>query len=34
MIGKLIAATLAAMVLAVVVVSIPDIKRYLELRSM
>ena len=34
MIAKLITATLVALVLAVVVVSIPDIKRYLELRSM
>jgi hypothetical protein len=34
MIGKFIVATLAAVVLAAVVVSIPDIKRYLELRSM
>ena len=34
MIAKLVTATLVALVLAVVVVSIPDIKRYLELRSM
>jgi hypothetical protein len=34
MIGKFIVATLIAVVLAAVVVSIPDIKRYLELRSM
>ena len=34
MIVKVITATLVAVVLAAVVVSIPDIKRYLELRSM
>jgi hypothetical protein len=34
MIGKLITATLAAVILAAVVVSIPDIKRYLVIRSM
>ena len=33
MIIKFILATLAAVVLAAVVVSIPDIRRYLELRS-
>jgi hypothetical protein len=34
MIGKLIKAALVAAVLAVIVQSIPDIKRYLELRDM
>ena len=34
MIVKLITATLVAVVLAAVVVSIPDIKRYLDIRSM
>jgi hypothetical protein len=34
MIAKLITATLVAVVLAAVVVSIPDIKRYLDIRSM
>ena len=34
MIGKLIKAALIAAVLAVVIQSIPDIKRYLELRDM
>jgi hypothetical protein len=34
MIGKLIKAALIAAVLALVVQSLPDIKRYLELREM
>ena len=34
MISRLITAALIAVLLAVVVVSLPDIKRYLELRSM
>jgi hypothetical protein len=34
MIGKLIKAALLAAVLAVIVQSVPDIKRYLELRDM
>jgi hypothetical protein len=34
MIGKLIKAALIAAVLAVIVQSLPDIKRYLELRDM
>ena len=34
MIGKLIKAALVAAVLALVVQSLPDIKRYLELREM
>jgi hypothetical protein len=34
MIGKLIKAALIAAVLAAVIQSIPDIKRYLELRDM
>lgn len=34
MISRLILATLTALLLAVVVVSLPDIKRYLELRAM
>jgi hypothetical protein len=34
MIGKLIKAAIIAAVLAVIVQSIPDIKRYLELREM
>ncbi len=34
MIGKLFTATLIALILAAVVVSIPDIKRYLKLRAM
>ena len=34
MIVKLITATLVAVVMAAVVVSIPDIKRYLDIRSM
>ena len=34
MISKLIKATLIAVVLAIVVQSLPDIKRYLELREM
>jgi hypothetical protein len=34
MIGKFIVDTLVAVILAAVVVSIPDIKRYLVIRSM
>jgi hypothetical protein len=34
MIGKLIKAALVAAVLALIVQSLPDIKRYLELREM
>jgi hypothetical protein len=34
MIGKLIKAALIAAVLALIVQSLPDIKRYLELREM
>jgi hypothetical protein len=34
MIGRLIKAALLAAVLAVIVQSLPDIKRYLELREM
>jgi hypothetical protein len=34
MIGKLIKAVLIAAVLALIVQSLPDIKRYLELREM
>jgi hypothetical protein len=34
MIGKLIKAALIAAVLAVLVQSLPDVKRYLELREM
>ena len=34
MIGKLITAVLIAAVLALIVQSLPDIKRYLELREM
>ena len=34
MIGKLIKAVLIATVLALIVQSLPDIKRYLELREM
>jgi uncharacterized protein DUF6893 len=34
MIGKLITAVLAAAVLALIIQSLPDIKRYLELRQM
>jgi hypothetical protein len=34
MIGKLIKAALIAVVLALIVQSLPDIKRYLELREM
>jgi hypothetical protein len=34
MIGKLIKAALIAVVLAAIVQSLPDIKRYLELREM
>ena len=34
MIGKLIMAALIAAVLALIVQSLPDIKRYLELREM
>ena len=34
MIGKLIKAALIAVVLAAIVQSVPDIKRYLELRDM
>ena len=34
MIGKLIMAVLIAAVLALIVQSLPDIKRYLELREM
>jgi hypothetical protein len=34
MIGKLIKAALIAAVLALVIQSLPDIKRYLELREM
>jgi hypothetical protein len=34
MIGQLITATLAAVILAAVAVSIPDIKRYLAIRAM
>jgi hypothetical protein len=34
MIGKLIKAAIIAAVLAVIVQSIPDIKRYLEIREM
>jgi hypothetical protein len=34
MIGKLIKAALIAVVLAAIVQSLPDIKRYLELRDM
>ncbi len=34
MIGKLIKAVLIAAVLALIVASLPDIKRYLELREM
>ena len=34
MISRLITAALIAVLLAAVVVSLPDIKRYLELRSM
>jgi hypothetical protein len=34
MIGKLIKAALIAVVLAAIVQSLPDVKRYLELRDM
>ena len=34
MIGKLLAAALAAAAVTIVVQSLPDIKRYLELRDM
>jgi uncharacterized protein DUF6893 len=34
MIGKLITAVLIAAVLALIIQSLPDIKRYLELREM
>jgi Family of unknown function (DUF6893) len=34
MIGKLIKAALVAVVLAAIVQSLPDVKRYLELREM
>jgi hypothetical protein len=34
MIGKLVKAVVIAAVIAVVIESIPDIKRYLELRAM
>jgi hypothetical protein len=34
MIGKLIKAALLAVVLAAIVQSVPDLKRYLELREM
>ena len=34
MIGKLIKAALVAVVLAAIVQSLPDIKRYLEIRKM
>jgi uncharacterized protein DUF6893 len=34
MIGKLITAVLIAAVLALIIQSLPDIKRYLELRAM
>jgi hypothetical protein len=34
MIGKLIKAALIAVVLAAIVQSLPDVKRYLELREM
>ncbi len=34
MIGKLVAAALVAAVLAAVVQSLPDVKRYLEIRDM
>ena len=34
MIGKIFIAILAALVMAAVIVTLPDIKRYLKLRSM
>jgi len=34
MIGKLIKAAIIAVILAVIIQSLPDIKRYLELREM
>ena len=34
MIGKIVTVTLAALLIATVIVVLPDIKRYLKLRSM